>query len=117
MKTRSWILLLSALALVLGLIVLVQQLTARPAGTALVYSDGALVARLDLSADTRLRVDYAGGWNILVVENGAIRVEEASCPDGDCMRQGAKSGGAPIICLPNQLSIRFTDEGYDGVSR
>ena len=75
------------------------------------------MARLDLSADTRLRVDYAGGWNILVVENGAIQVEEASCPDGDCMRQGAKSGGAPIICLPNHLSIRFTDEGYDGVSR
>ena len=75
MKPRSWILLLSALALVLGLIVLVQQLTARPAGTALVYSDGALVARLDLSADTRLRVDYAGGYSDMLAQRGGKRLE------------------------------------------
>ena len=118
MKTRTWIILLSALALVLLAVVLAQHLAAAPARTALVYSDGKLIAALDLRSDTELRVEYGDGYNLLRVENGTVRVVEASCPDKDCLRQGAKNSGTPIICLPNRLTIRFTDEnGLDGISR
>lgn len=118
MRTRTWIILLSALALVLLAVVLAQSLSAQPARTALVYSDGTLVATLELDRDEELRVEYKDGYNLLRVENGSVRVAEATCPDGDCLRQGAKNSGTPIICLPNRLTVRFADgAGLDGVTR
>ena len=118
MKTKHWILLLGALFVLLVGIVAVQRLTARPAARAEVYVDGALYASLDLSEDRNLRVETGRGWNELEVKDGKLAVVAASCPDGDCVRCGAANAGAPIVCLPNRLSIRFTDnQGYDGVVR
>lgn len=82
---------------------------------AAVYSDGRLAAYLPLDEDAELRVECAGGYNVIKVENGAVRVSEADCPDGVCVSTGAISGGAvPVVCLPHRLEVRVIN-GADAV--
>ena len=118
MKTRVWLLLFAALALLLGGL-LVWQLCGRPAAAyAEVYSHGRLCRRVELSQPQRFTVECDEGYNVIVVENGTIRVAEADCGGNDCVRCGARSAGLPLVCLPHALEIRFSDPGgNDAVSR
>ncbi len=44
--------------------------------------------------------------NVLVIENGAARIESADCPDLICVRHSPISRkGETIVCLPNQMVI------------
>ena len=75
-----------------------------------IFQEGVQIERLDLSAVTEpysFTVESGLGINIISVEKGRIRISEANCPDGLCVRQGWISGGAmPIVCLPHQLIIQ-----------
>lgn len=115
MKTKTWLLILGGVLAVCAVLTALL-LPDRGGGTAQVYSDGKLVCTLDLSQDTERTVRCEGGYNTLRVHDGKISVTDASCPDHTCMKAGAKSGGAPIICLPNRLEIRFCDSSVDAVA-
>lgn len=118
MKTKSWILLFGAVFLILAGIVTWQYLGAKPAGSARIYADGRLVRTVDLSEDGTYRIESAEGWNELEVRDGRLAVTTASCPDGDCVRCGRRNTDPPIVCLPNRVSIRFSEQGnIDGVVR
>jgi len=88
---------------------------------AYIHQDGALVDAVNLAAvsepytvDVFESIDPGGsGWlNILEVERGRIRMANANCPDGTCLRQGWKSGGiTPIVCLPNRVIVTFDGIG------
>ena len=108
MKTRNWLLIFGILALlcVLALFLLKRP----PAAMAEVYSDGELLYTLDLGKDGTYRVCHADDWNLLVVEDGKIRVESASCAGQDCVHRGAANSGPPLVCLPNRLVIEFIGE-------
>lgn len=70
---------------------------------------------LNLSEDTRLTVETELGTNVVTVENGAVRIVEADCPNGDCMRQQAISEpGQQLICLPHRLWIEISADGDEG---
>ena len=85
MKTRSWILLLAAVFLVLAGIVARQYFGAKPTGAAEVYADGRLVRTLDLSEDGEYRIETDYGWNLLTVsimseiEGSRLGVASAYC--------------------------------------
>ena len=116
MKTRTWILLFAALAVVCVTLSLFFFRAGDASRYAEVYSDGELVLTLDLQVDGTYRVGTAGQWNVLSVENGRVSVSEASCPSQDCVRHLPSDRGAPIVCLPNRMVIKFTDEaGYDAL--
>lgn len=118
LKTKTWILLLGAVFLLLAAVLVIQKLTARPAGQAQVWVDGSLQRTLDLSVDGTYRIESDRGWNELTVKDGKVAVTAASCPDGDCIRCGMQNSGPPITCLPNQLTIRFeAASAVDGVAR
>ena len=118
MKTRTWIVILSAVFLLLAGLTALQYLGGKPAATAAVYADGALVQTIDLSRDGEYRIESAEGWNLLTVRDGKLAVTAASCPDGDCIRCGGRNSDPPIVCLPNRLSIQFSEQGeIDGVVR
>ncbi len=107
MKTKTWILLFSGLA-VLCAVLSVWLLSGRiEVQTAQVLSDGAIVQTVDLSQDQTFTVEFQGGYNTIRVENGKIFVTDASCPDKICIRHGPAAGGAPIVCLPNKLVVQF----------
>ena len=65
-------------------------------------------------------VAWEGGYNVVEVERGRIRVAEANCPDQICVRQGwLSNSAAPIACLPHKLVIRLEggeEAGIDGVT-
>ena len=118
MKTKHWIIAFAIVFFVLAGIVAWQYLGARPAGTAELWADGVLVRTVDLSVDGEYRIESAEGWNLLSVRDGKLAVTAASCPDGDCVRCGARNSDPPIVCLPNRVSIRFSEAGeLDGVVR
>lgn len=50
--------------------------------------------------------DYKNG-NLIVIENGTVRVEEADCPDRTCILMGAADSGE-IICMPHGLTLKIT---------
>lgn len=108
MKTRTWLLIFGSVALVCTAALLIPHKAAK---TAEVRSDGKVLYTLDLSKGGEYRVEHGEDWNLLVVENGKIRVDAASCASQDCVRRGAADGGAPIVCLPNRLVIEFSDDG------
>ncbi len=110
MKTRTWILLLSALVLLcLGLSLPLLRQT--QAASVNIFSDGTLVAALPLSADHTLTIPAPGGGeNTVTIRSGAIAVTAATCPDHYCMHRGFCTGGSSIVCLPNRLVIEFSGE-------
>ena len=105
---RFWIIVL--VCLVAGSLVAVFLLRRGTADMAYVYLDGEVVRRVELSAVAEpftFIVEAETGMNVIAVENGRIRVLDADCPDGSCIRQGWVSGGAaPIVCLPHRLIIK-----------
>lgn len=115
MKTKFWALLLAGLLL---LCVAASVLLLRPgqAQQAQIWSEGKLVMTVDLRIDQVHTVATARGTNVITVENGAIAVTSADCPDGYCMDRGFCTGGAQIVCLPNRLVIAFVGkQEIDGV--
>lgn len=101
------------LILVAGLWLILQSyFFSGPAVRAEVSVDGEVVEVLDLSKDQELTVTGAGGGsNRLIVRDGQIWCQEATCPDKVCVRQGKqKEAGASIVCLPNRMIVTIV--GY-----
>ena len=108
MKTKTWILLVGTiflLSLIGSFFVLSQQ---PDAALAQVSSGGKLVKTVNLRENQQFTITSEnGGKNVVTVQDGKIAVTEATCPDHYCMKRGFCSGGADIVCLPNQLVIHF----------
>ena len=55
------------------------------------------------------------GYNLIVIQDGAVFVHEADCGNQDCVQQGAMSLdnytqrflGNLILCLPHKLEIQL----------
>lgn len=72
-----------------------------------IYVDGELFRTAALSQDCEFMISTEHGTNTIKVENSAIAVVSADCPDKVCVNTGAISNGiVPIICLPHRLEIR-----------
>ena len=107
MKTRTWIILLSALLLG-SVLACIPLLRSGPAGQAKITSAGEVISIVDLAVDQEFTVTAPGGGsNTVTVKNGAIAVTAADCPDHYCMKRGFCNGGTQIVCLPNRLVISF----------
>lgn len=102
-----------------GLLLLVIALTlaafafrGKTGGKADVYVNGELVQSLDLGKNARYTAETDAGFNVIVVEGGAVYVAEADCGDHTCMRYGKISRtGETIVCLPHGLKIVLTGAG------
>ena len=108
MKTKVWVLILVISAILLGALGIILLCPASPAATAQIYSQGRLIKTVDLRSDQQFQVTLSEDrYNTVTVKDGKIAVTSASCPDHYCMHRGFCNSGAPIICLPNALEIRF----------
>lgn len=84
-----------------------------------IISDGKTLYTIDLShtSDRTIRIDCEESWNTVEITDGKIHVSEAGCPDKTCVHMGFLKSGAPIVCLPNRLVIRYVqDSGMDAVA-
>ena len=121
MKTRTWIVLFSLLAVLLALLSLLLLRQRREGTTVEILLDGAVIREIDLSRVYReesFRVECPEGYNLITVRPGAICVSEADCPDRICVRMGwLTDGAAPIVCLPHRLMIRLKAPAADAESQ
>lgn len=80
-----------------------------------IVQNGQVLYTLDLvsAKNQDIRIEAPDGtYNLVRIENGEIWVTEAGCPDQTCVRMGKlRAESLPIVCLPNQLVIRFAEEG------
>ena len=111
-KLRKADLLLLAAALVFGAVLAAVLLLRSPGGTVQVRVAGAVTAGYPLDVDASYTITGAnGGTNLLVIEDGAARIEEASCPDGVCVHTGRiRRNGQSIVCLPKQVVVEIVSE-------
>lgn len=80
------------------------------------------VYELPLNQDTTKTVTTDLGTNLIEIKDGRVRVEEADCPNQDCVHQGwVDAAGEQIVCLPHKLTVDIVDESaettYDVVGR
>ncbi len=115
LSPRFWVILLAAI-LVISAAVAIYFYTrpTAPGDTALVYLDGKMVERVDLSRVTenytKTYTGASGLTNTVEFAPGMVRVLEATCPDQVCVYQGwIESDGLPIACLPNTLIIQVVE--------
>lgn len=108
MKHKRELFLIAGLVL-MALIWSVGQkiLHSEPPTFAQVSVNGTVTASLDLKQDTEITVtEKGGGYNKLIVRNGEVWCDSASCPDKVCVQQGKKShNGDTIACLPNKMIV------------
>ena len=108
-RIRADIILIAA-ALLIALAAYVFVRSDRHSGAvAAVYVNGEKTAEYPLDTDTTVKLESPnGGYNILVIKDGAADITEASCPDGICVEtHAAQYEGDTIICLPNKTEIRI----------
>jgi Protein of unknown function (DUF1312). len=81
-----------------------------PGDTVYIEVDGKLYEELPLSKDktVTVRVD-GGGYNVVEIKGGKVRISDANCPDRVCVRQGwIDRSGENIICLPHRVVVRIS---------
>ncbi|NLW17441.1 MAG: NusG domain II-containing protein [Firmicutes bacterium] len=88
--------------------------------TALVIQDGVVIHEIDLSTveePFQLRVeDGQGGYNIIAVERGRIRVVEANCPEQVDVLQGwISEPHQSLVCLPHRLVVKIQGQAQSDV--
>ena len=110
MKTRTWVILLAAFCLLCAAAMLLLPYLTEIGTTAEVYSDGVLVQTLDLSVAGEYTIHSAYGVNVLRVADGKVSVAESSCASQDCVHHAPANSGAPIVCLPNRMVVRFSSK-------
>ena len=107
-KQRTTLILALVLLTVLAAAFLVwQRLSGREGVKAVVQVGGQGKQELDLSQDQEFWVgDPEIGRNLIRVEDGAVMVVQADCPDKICVHTGPISQeGEVIACLPHGVII------------
>ena len=111
---RNDVLLIATLLVLAGALALFLGLTRHDGGYISVSVHGEIVAELPLDEDASLPIGTEEGSNLLIVEDGAARMESADCPDLLCVKMGSiRWAGESIVCLPHQVVVTV-EEGPDG---
>ena len=121
MRTRSWIFILTIMAIT-GVLLFVWLQTRNSSGNAVtIYSDGELVFQIDTANPANWHeytVSNGDEINVIDIDSSRVRVIVASCPDKLCVKQG-ELRSAPIVCLPNRLVIKRVNDNeklYDAIT-
>ena len=105
-----------AVIFIAGAVGTVIVLSSPPTNTVRISSAGEVIYTIDLNTagDGTFEIKTDSGVNIVEIKDHRIRVSDADCPDKTCVNMGWLSGSAmPIVCLPHQLVIEFTDGASD----
>lgn len=106
MKKNDWILLGGFLTVGIILLIALYAIFSGTGAEAVITVDGEEIARLPLDQDTEIAVaGYNGGTNTVVVRDGNVYVQDASCPDKICVHTGHADELKSIVCLPNRVVV------------
>lgn len=79
----------------------------RPRGAVVAVAVGGKTLRTIPLAESGSHVhESGGGRNVFEIAGGHVKMTEANCPDGLCLRQKSVSkSGEAIVCLPHKLVL------------
>lgn len=83
---------------------------------AVIIKDDQEIKRIDIDAvNEPMEIIVSGEYNeIILVEKGRIRFEEADCPDKVCVNTGwLTEKGDMAVCLPNRTMIKIEGQSED----
>lgn len=104
-KLRNDLLLILVLLLTGVIAITIFTLTKKEGGFVRITVDGELYGTYPLDTDADIRIEHPdGGYNLLVIRDGAAHMESATCPDLLCVEQQGwiRHTGETIVCLPNR---------------
>ena len=106
-KQRNTLILALVLLAALAAFLVQRRLLSQEGAKAVVQVGGQAGEELDLSKDQEFWVgDPEIGRNLIRVEDGAVMVVQADCPDKVCVHTGPISQeGEVIACLPHGVII------------
>ena len=106
-KQQNTLLLVLVLLAVLAVFLVRRQLLRQEGTRAVVQAVGQADVEVDLSEDQEFWVGGPEtGRNLIRVEDGAVRVAQADCPDKICVHTGPiRQAGEIIACLPNGVIV------------
>ena len=94
--------------LVVAVLVVSVMFSGKRGETAIVSIDGDVILIQDLKLDCAIPVMTKDGYNLFVVQNGTAYIEEANCPNQDCVQHAPVSKkGESIVCLPHKLTVEI----------
>lgn len=106
MKKRDIVLIISILLASLFLWI-ISVCVMRPGGYLHIYADQSLIGVYDLQEDIEIKILDS---NICTIQDGAVFMSYADCPDLVCVHTSAISKtGQTIICMPNKVVLEITD--------
>ena len=113
-KIKNDMIFIAALLLALAIIGGCLLLFRKEGNTVKITVDGQVFGTYSLDQDKTIEIKTEKGYNLVVIEKGTVRVEEASCPDGVCSsHRPIRFGGSSIICLPNKVVVSVENDEND----
>jgi len=71
---------------------------------------------IPVGTDCTLEVAGLRGRVVVEMNDGAVSVTSANCPDQLCVHTGSVSrSGTAIVCVPNAVTVRIGGERRDGL--
>ena len=111
-KIKNDLRLIAILLLVIAVAALCLFLFRTEGNVVTILLDGEIYGEYPLDVDRRVEVRVGEAFNVIVIENGEVRVDEASCPDGICAaHRPVRFNGQSIICLPNDVVVEIRTNG------
>jgi hypothetical protein len=98
-----------AFGCILGLVVL---LTSKDGNLVQVRVDGTIIESFQMNENLTYNIKGVnGGTNLLIIQDGEVWIDKATCPDGLCKNTGKVSQvGQSIICLPNKVVVEILNQ-------
>ncbi len=110
-KFKNDIILTASILIVAASVFFIISLIGNKGGYVEIKKDGKIIATYPLSENRKVEIESENGYNLLVIENGEAYIEEASCPDKLCMRQGkVNRNGETLVCLPNKTTVTVVSD-------
>lgn len=76
---------------------------------------GELIGLYPLDRDEEIEILRKGHRNLVIIQNGTVRMEESDCKNQICVNTGTISlAGELIVCLPNQVIVEIVNSGEGG---
>ena len=111
-KNDLWLIAIFLLVIAVAAILLFVFRT--EGNTVTILLDGEIWAEYPLDIDRTVEVRVGDAFNVVVIENGEVRVDKASCPDGICAaHRPVHYNGQSIICLPNDVVVEIRTNGQN----
>lgn len=100
-------LLILLLAIVIIFLFAMQRITGSKGAYITITQNGTVIGKYSLYENETFTIYTSDNHlNTICIDNGQVWIEDADCPDGLCVKQGAISrNGESIICLPHKLVI------------